>query len=481
MTGGRAAGDDTISILSAFVDTVLKWDSAYVDTTIEISDTFSLSDLVPVMVNADSVMVKATDLSAEGYVRVAFTNRSDRKVAVPFVVLLFEDLNGDYHYNSNDRYLGSTTIENIEPNEYAVYDIHIRGEISFPKRAIFAFVDADQYVTELDEWNNVRSSGTSCENVTVPQYFEEIDSTGMMGEWGSVDSLTDSLPAIRDTTVFCYIKDFNGDSLIDYNDTLCILYTNNYRLHAVNALTLDSLLTSIFVGPSAVNKIKVEDLTNDGIPEIIAGDVIYSNTGVMLWNGGSFTDVASRNFASSTRFDINKDGDPDSVEYNVSDSCVAVFSGRDSSLLYVNPFSRWTGMISGGTVGMLANVTEGVYHCYDVNISFPRYSVTATDTVDLTVRVANAGAYQVNGVKLEIFADTVDRDSSIVDGIAELPSGVTFIGESRTLALNSDSYVDMQGQAVIPGNVKRIWFRINGDRKYFECNEKDGVLNMRIR
>ena len=481
MTGGRAAGDDTISILSAFVDTVLKWDSAYVDTTIEISDTFSLSDLVPVMVNADSVMVKATDLSAEGYVRVAFTNRSDRNVAVPFVVLLFEDLNGDYHYNSNDRYLGSTTIEDIEPNEYAVYDIHIRGEISFPKRAIFAFVDADQYVTELDEWNNVRSSGTSCENVTVPQYFEEIDSTGMVGEWGSVDSLTDSLPAIRDTTVFCYIKDFNGDSLIDYNDTLCILYTNNYRLHAVNALTLDSLFTSIFVGPSAVNKIKVEDLTNDGIPEIIAGDVIYSNTGVMLWNGGSFTDVASRNFASSTRFDINKDGDPDSVEYNVSDSCVAVFSGRDSSLLYVNPFSRWTGMISGGTVGMLANVTEGVYHCYDVNISFPRYSVTATDTVDLTVRVANAGAYQVNGVKLEIFADTVDRDSSIVDGIAELPSGVTFIGESRTLALNSDSYVDMQGQAVIPGNVKRIWFRINGDRKYFECNEKDGVLNMRIR
>ncbi|HEX3020384.1 MAG TPA: LamG-like jellyroll fold domain-containing protein [Chitinispirillaceae bacterium] len=473
-----AQSGDTIKVLTPFGDgTVYKINDT---TTIRAENQFYLAELMPLMVAVDSVRVDAIDLRAQGIVRVAFKNNSTVSVNKPFVVILFEDRNGDFTYNSYDKRLGSITVNNIRAGESKLYQIDLDDTISFPNRTLFSFIDATDQIAEMDDWNNVGSSGTTCENYLRPVFVEKIDDSLNVGRWGHVDSLTSGLPSTRDSTIFCYIKDFNGDSLIDEDDTLDIVYTYNNRLYAVNALTHDSLFPSIFAGPSAVAKIRVDDFTNDGIPEIIAGNSLYGNDGSLIHDFSvySTTPVPPVTLLS---LDFDRDGERDTIIFDVADSCTLIRSGRDSTLLFVYPMSNWSGGVDPFTKQVLCDIHQGTYNCYDVNVSFPRFSVTLSDTVDLTVRVANAGAAGVNGVLVEMFADTLIRDSSLVDGIADLPLDLILIGEGRTGKLVSNAFMDFLLHAVLPDNTKRIWFRVDGENRYLECNERDNGLNIEVK
>lgn len=469
---------DTIKVLTPFGDgTVYKINDT---TVIRPENQFYLSELMPLMVAVDSVRVSAIDLRAQGIVRVAFKNNSTVSVNRPFVVILFEDLNDDFTYNSYDKRLGSITVNGIGAGETKLYQINLDDTISFPNRTLFSFIDATEQIDEMDDWNNVGSSGTVCDNYIIPSFVVEIDDSGEVGKWGHVDSLTAGLPAFRDSTIFCYISDLNGDSLIDEDDTLCIVYTYNNRLYAINALTHDSLFPSIFAGPSAETKIRVDDFTNDGIPEIIIGNSLYKNDGELIHDFQVFSSIPVPHVILSA-LDLNRDGIRDTVIWDEIDSCTLVRSGRDSTLLFVYPVNKWNGPVDPVTTTVLCDNHHGTYNCYDVNVSFPRYSVTFSDTVDLTVRVANAGAARVDGVLVEMFADTLDRDSSIVDGIADLPSDLILIGNGNTGGLESNNYVDFRLHAVLPDSTKRVWFRVDGNNKYFECNERDNGLNIGVR
>lgn len=121
---------------------------------------------------------------------------------------------------------------------------------------------------------------------------------------------------------------------------------------------------------------------------------------------------------------------------------------------------------------------EGEYHCYDLNASFPRYSVVSGDTVDLTIRLASAGANAIRGVLVEVYADTSNRDSNFVDGqIVRLPEGVVKAGE-RVISeeLRSQDYRDIRFEVLLPNGTKRVWFVVDGVNRYFECIELDNLL-----
>lgn len=122
---------------------------------------------------------------------------------------------------------------------------------------------------------------------------------------------------------------------------------------------------------------------------------------------------------------------------------------------------------------------EGEYHCYDLNASFPRYSVVSGDTVDLTIRLANAGAFPVCGVVVEVFADTSDGIEEGVTG--RLGDGVIKIGE-RTISeeLRSQDYHDVRFETVTPEGTKRVWFVVDGVNRYFECIERDNVIVLSV-
>jgi hypothetical protein len=149
-------------------------------------------------------------------------------------------------------------------------------------------------------------------------------------------------------------------------------------------------------------------------------------------------------------------------------------------LLYINPLATWPNPTDGAT-GTLAYIAKGEYHCYDVNASFPRYSVVNGDTVDLTIRAANAGAYLVRGISVEVFADTVTRDSVNDGQTARLPDGLIKIGERGiTDELSSQQFGDVRFEAVLPVGTKRVWFAVDSAKRYFECNEKDNAIVLKL-
>jgi hypothetical protein len=464
---GGFDGKDTLVVLTPFADTVIALpgtgasSTSATPETIIMKNSASLADLMPTLINTDSVKVNAIDLSASGNVRVAFTNKSDVTVESPFTVVLFEDNNGDFYYSpSVDSYLGRIMVNGIGPNEHLIYEITLEKKVSFPKRTMFAFIDADRWVDEINENNNIKISGTTCEKYERPVFTTEPITNNIV-------------PSFSDTVLYCYLKDTNKDMFIDDKDSLFAVYIAAYRLHAVNVKNGDSLFTSLPVNSEFVTKLLVNDYTGDDVPEIIVGNTLYSNSGKKLFD---FTPPL--NNSTTTTLDLNRDGDADYI--TMTGTHVTIWSGRDSTLLYVNPINTWNGQVSAVTVGTVADISNGIYSCYDMNVSYPRYSVTsATDTVDLTIRVGNAGATSFNkGVDVIAYADT---GVSYTAGSKQIPTGVTIIGTVSTGKLVSGSYKDLQFITKLPSNVKRIWFVADGKNRYFECNELDNVVVFEVK
>ncbi|HEX2957870.1 MAG TPA: hypothetical protein VHO70_13625 [Chitinispirillaceae bacterium] len=430
---------DTLVVLTPFVD----------DTIIRINDSlivregnrFALPDLLPGLLYADGVHVDAVNNAADGVVMFRINNQSKIPVNKQFIIVLFEDLNGDFLYTRNDdRRIGSAVVQGVDSNQVKTYLVSVKGNLSFPNRAICAFVDADNWIVETDEWNNVATSGTSCENYVRP-VFTCIDTTA-----AGYDSTSVRVPAFADTAIICYLTDTNNDSLVNNDDSLYALFVYSNKLHAVNAAG-DSLFSAINLNALAPMDLILDDLTGDGIPEIIAGNRLYSNTGTQLWDASLWQ---SGSLAVWQSLDLNRDGDKDTI-ICTPDSFVTIRSGRDSTLLYINPLATWPGPTDGAT-GTLAFIAIGEHHCYDVNASFPRYSIVSGDTVDLTVRVANAGAYSVKNITVTVYADTSNDTSS-----ARAREG-TKVGEVViTRQIQSQAFEDVRFTTTMPASTKRFW------------------------
>jgi hypothetical protein len=391
---------DTIVVLTPFVDdTIIRMNDT---TIIREGNSFILPDLLPGLVDADGVHVNAVNNTADGVVMFRINNQSKIPVTKQFIIVLFEDLNGDYLYTRNeDRRIGSAVVQGIDSNQVKTYLVSVKGNLSFPNRAICSFVDADNWIVETDEWNNVTTSGTSCEDYTRP-VFVCTDTTA-----AGYDSTRARVPAFADTVIYCYLTDTNNDSVINRDDSLQALFVYTNKLHVINAAG-DSLFSAINLNTLVPMDLILDDLTGDNKPEIIAGNRLYSNAGTLLWDASIWL---SGSPAVGQSFDFNLDGDRDTI-ICTPDTFVIVRSGRDSTLLYINPLATWSGATDGAT-GTLAFIAKGEYHCYDVNASFPRYSVVSGDTVDLTVRVANAGAYSVKNITVTVYADTSNDTTNV--------------------------------------------------------------------
>jgi hypothetical protein len=229
---------DTIIILSPFED----------DTIYRINDTtvirkgkgFPLPDLLPGLVDADGVHADAINNAANGVVMFRINNQSNVPVKKQFIIVLFEDLNGDFLYTRDaDRRIGSAVVQGIDSNQVKTYLVSVNGNLSFPNRAICAFVDADNWIVETDEWNNVATSGTSCEDYTRPM-FVCTDTTAV-----GYDSTRARVPAFADTVIYCYLNDSNNDSVINTEDSLYALFVYSNKLHAINAKEIRSSVRSI--------------------------------------------------------------------------------------------------------------------------------------------------------------------------------------------------------------------------------------------
>ncbi len=461
MHGGKAAPGDTLKILSPFEDTIIvvKDSSLYMDSNVVvIGDTFALADLMPVLINADSVFVNAVDLTTQGAVRIIFTNKAQVAIEEEFVVVLFEDNDFDYRYNQDyDTYLGRAIVRGIEANEYKMYEIEIKNNLAFPERVICGFVDANLWVDEFFENNNVITTGTACDDYVPFSWISDWD-------WTSDSSLVDTVPADADTVIVCRLTDTDGDSVITEDDALCLVYTQAFQLHAMNSETFDTIFAPFYIDGLDNMDILIADITGNKKPEIIAGSVMYDNRGGLLWDARN--DTLPLPLYSC---DFNRDNKADSIA--IIDSCVAVYSGTDTTLLYVYPFAQWPGRQDAQTVGVLAHVVAGDPNCYDISASFARVSYVNTDssssdTLELAVRIANAGAGVLDrGVDVTIF--TVEHDTVI-----------TQISQSATTKrLLSGMYEDVTVRVVVQDWAnKKFRFEANVRNRYFEVDEGNDVI-----
>ena len=454
MRGGRALPGDTVKVLSPFIDSVVRIS----DTSIvDVGDTATLAELMPVLINADSVRVGAIDLTTTGAVRVTFANQSDVDVDREFTVLLFEDRDNDFDYTAwHDTPLGSAVVRGIDAHEFLVYEIPLKHDLSFPGNVIFAFVDKANAIPELDELNNVTASGTGC---------EEWEPAGFVSDWDwTTDTVLADMVPLDAEPVPAWIEDNNGDSVITDQDTLCLVYVSGSRVHALNTLSYDSVFSPFYINGLENTGLLVEDLDADGKPEITVGSVVYSNRGDTVWD-------ATRRVSPPPglpSLDFNADRMADGIA--LVDSCVVVYSGTDSSLLFVRPFNEWTGPQHGSTVDVLAHIAAAAPQCCDVNVSFPRYAAVAGDSAELIVRIGNAGA------------SAVPRDLAVAVHHVAADSSLTLLGEIVTSTrLLPGHYEDVSMRAAVPPTPGTgVRYQVDARNRHFEMREYNNSVEMRF-
>jgi hypothetical protein len=137
----------------------------------------------------------------------------------------------------------------------------------------------------------------------------------------------------------------------------------------------DTLWTVPAIGVGRLSDIAARDVQGDGLPELIAGNRIYSRLGQLLWDGMS---------APSLSLDLADEGYADSIA--VADSCVEVWSGQ-REILWTNSSCAKTGSAS-----TLAAISRQAAGCSDVSVSAPKALLAGNG---FSVRVANAGSVDV--------------------------------------------------------------------------------------
>jgi len=453
--GGTQNVSDTVKVLTPFTDSVITMKTKDTERQpVHLTDSARLAELMPVLIDADSVQVSAVDLATTGSVRITFRNASSVPVKQEFAIVLFEDMNGDYAFDyDDDKYLGRAYVKGIEGNEFLIYEIDLQEKLSFPERTIMAFVDADRWVEEINERNNVIAAGTTCEGYEPPAFNADWN-------WRSDEKMSAAISEYAQVAP-CYLVDTDGDSVVNDNDSLYLVYIDEYRLHAINTITGDSLFGSFYIDSRESDVLLIDDITGDNIPEIIVGNTIYSNKGELVW------DLTRREIpALVSTIDINRDGTRDSV--TLIDSCITIWSGHDNALLYVYPFNRWTGQQHQVTTGVLAKAAKGWHSCYDISISYPRIEQGNDGGVSVTVRVGNAGSAPIDsGVTVECYQRKTDGERLVLGKV-----------QTRT-KLTSGNYEDVTLRLMpVPETGTELKCIVDSENRYFECDERNNMVKI---
>jgi len=333
-----------------------------------ISKHWTLSDLRADLLDADSVTVDAVTLATQGVVRLTIKNHGATPFTSGLSAVLFRDGNGNYQYDAGtDSSLGVQTLPRLEAGQSAVLEFPVSGTVRrFPEELFFAWIDGGAYAPEFHAGDHVAIGPSPCRRRLKATWTSSADSlTAPTVAAGLFPGLSQAL-GVR-------LWDSNGDSIIDGRDSAQFLWLGSGRLWLARqgGDTLWSASTSV----ASLSDISVRDVQGDGIPEIVAGNEIWSRTGQRLWDGGS---------APSQALDLADEGLVDSIA--VKSSCVEVWSGQRELLWSSSSCARQ------GTVSSLAAISRLVSGCSDISVSAPKALLAGNG---FSLRIANAGTVDV--------------------------------------------------------------------------------------
>jgi subtilase family serine protease len=204
--------------------------------------------------DVSQLTVDPLTLNVSGRVTLPFI---DGRVATPYVVSIFEDVDGDLAFNPEvDNALGSTLVQPYGGGPIPVI-VAVQGTVRFAPGHLVAYLDSGNAVAEVDESNNVADLYHQCSTDAGRSV------TPRAAKW------TTTNPSNGMSTVG-RILDTNGDGVIDANDVPMVVIAsvggiivrrgdNGAVVWAKQFDTSGKQITPV-----------IADLDGDGKPEILA-------------------------------------------------------------------------------------------------------------------------------------------------------------------------------------------------------------------
>ncbi|MCP4137971.1 MAG: PKD domain-containing protein [bacterium] len=273
-------------------------------------------DLEAVSVDTTGISIDPQTLVISGSADVEVKNNGTTSISGSYTVLLFVDSNGTENYEAGtDSVIGSVMIASGPAAGAAVVrSIPVGGDVVFAENIIYAFVDSNADIAEIDEDNNIIHNMVDCEYVPPVGGFDPV----VEWSWNSSSTGPDYLNVMMTPAVI----DLDGDSIPEVvfgatNSTGGSFVERGY-LRALKGSTGEELFTvsdsSLMI--NTTSSIAAGDIDLDGKPEIIACDttgrrlIVFEHDGTFKWRSGNLEMI---NWGAPAIADINNDGTPEIV------------------------------------------------------------------------------------------------------------------------------------------------------------------------
>lgn len=310
---------------------------------------FTAPDLTVTAIDTAGMTTDSQALTISGSVQVTIKNGGNSNTTAPFDVTVFEDTDKDKKFTPGiDNVVGSATYNsNLAEGASDIIGMPVSGTVLFKDNLLYAMVDSANSVAEINETNNILSTGAKCEITPSAGAFNPV----VKWKWTGSNILAEYNQVMM-TPVVGRIADTNGDGVIDERDVPAIIfstwfygnYGNHYNddgvLRAIRGDNGQEIFTisdsSLRVNPTA--QIALGDIDNDGFLEIIvpASDrsvFCFEHTGVLKWKS-PVVSFQGNMWGGPSIADIDNSGNPVVVIASI------VLNGNDGSI-------RWQGTGDG--------------------------------------------------------------------------------------------------------------------------------------
>jgi uncharacterized repeat protein (TIGR01451 family) len=256
-------------------------------------------DLTVKSIDSANLVTDTQSLAVTGVIRIIVENKGNQTANAPFEITAFEDRDNNKQFNTGvDNILGTvTSTNNIGAGTADTIDIPVSGNILFRDNLIYVMTDSGNAVVELDETNNMKSTGGQCGYQPPVGAFNPVEKwtwtgSSILPEYNQVMQM----PAVANLT------DDNNDGFIDEKDIPDIIFGTfipggDYCRGVLRAISGDNgseifTVTNPAYMISTCSGFAVGDIDNDGKVEIVArksgyeldnGIIVFEDDGTFKW------------------------------------------------------------------------------------------------------------------------------------------------------------------------------------------------------
>ena len=391
-------------------------------------------------VDLSGLVESSADLTATGTVAVTVANGGDADAGA-FVVRLLEETDGDGRPSAGDRELAVATVAGgVAAGASATVDLPLDETFAFFHPLVWVQVDATDLVAESREDDNLGTLFGACRAAPPAPSLQPVE------KWYLPGLEVESTPVVVELT------DDNGDGRIDSRDVPDIVFhTEDAQGRAITARSgLDGSEIWTFRSSAAnpladrAANLAAADLDGDGVAEIIGVQsnrrlIALDHRGSVLWVSDPIESAGGYSWSGAvTVGDLTGDGVPEIVV------------GR-------SVLSNTGHLIAQGTANVGRNQNYygpfGVPYLLDAPIS----TIADVDLDGRNELVAGDTLYRLEGNTLQVVWDRTVPDHLMVDGFtavgnldADPQAEIVYVSSNQVMVLNDDGSVLSPRRLIAP-------------------------------